>query len=82
LFKFIALPENGKRLMAKISDTGNAFDEDEIYRDFELLYKKYVRRNRNELGVFFIKETEELTNQLCDDFEIWVNSDFKSENNS
>ena len=71
LFQFIALPENGKRLMAKINDTGNAFDEDDIYRDFELLYKKYVRRNRKYLGDFFVKETKELTNQLCDDFEEW-----------
>jgi len=81
LFNFIALPENGKRLIAKITDTGNAFDEDEIYKDFELLYKKFVRRNKRELGDFFIKETKELTNQLCDDFEEWVDSNLKSENN-
>ena len=71
LFQFIALPENGRRLMAKINDTGNAFDEDDIYRDFELLYRKYVRRNKKYLGDFFVKETKELTNQLCDDFEEW-----------
>jgi len=72
LFEFIALPENGVRLIAKIKDKGNAFSEDEIYRDFDLIYKKYVRRNRSELGDFFIKETTDLTSKLCDDFEEWL----------
>jgi len=71
LFEFIALPENGKRLIAKITDTENAFDEDEIYGDFRLLFRKFIRRNKKNLGEFFIKETEELTNQLCNDFERW-----------
>ena len=69
LFEFIMLPENGRRLIAKIKDRWNAFSEEEIYRDFELIYKKYVRRNRSELGEFFVKETQWLTNKLCDDFE-------------
>ena len=72
LFEFIKLPENGKRLIAKINDNGNAFSEDEIYNDFEKLYKKFVRRNKKELGEFFIKETKDLTNKLCDDFEEWI----------
>lgn len=72
LFVFIALPENGRRLIAKMKDKGNAFSEDEIYTDFDLLYKKYVRRNKTELGDFFIKETRDLTSKLCDDFEDWV----------
>ena len=74
LFEFIALPENGRRLIAKMRDKGNTFNEDEIYRDFELLYKKYVRRNKMELGEFFIKETKDLANKLCDDFEMWINN--------
>ena len=72
LFLFIKLPENGRRIIAKINDTGNAFSEDEIYKDFELLYKKFIRRNKKELGEFFIKETRELTSKLCDDFEQWI----------
>ena len=72
LFEFIALPENGRRLIAKMKDIGNAFSEDEIYRDFDLLYKKYVRRNKTELGDFFIKETKDLTSKLCDDFEDFI----------
>lgn len=77
LFEFINHPDNGRRLIAKIKDTGNAFSEDEIYIDFELLYKKFVRRNRKELGDFFIKETKDLTNKLCDDFEEWLGSSKK-----
>ncbi len=72
LFDYMALPENGRRLIAKIKDKGNAFSEDEIYRDFDLLYKKYIRRNRSELGDFFIKETKDLTSKLCDDFEEYI----------
>ena len=41
--------------------------------DFEIIYKKYIRRNRKLLGDFFIKETEDIVNQLCDDFEKTVN---------
>jgi type I restriction enzyme R subunit len=32
-------------------------------------YKKLIIRNRKTLGQFFIKETEDIVNQLCDDFE-------------
>jgi type I restriction enzyme R subunit len=72
LFEFISLPENGRRLIAKMKDKGSAFSEDEIYRDFDLLYKKYVRRNKSDLGEFFVKETKDLTSKLCDDFEEWI----------
>ena len=52
-----------------MKSTKTVFDEDEIYKDFEIIYKKYIRRNRKTLGQFFIKETEDIVNQLCDDFE-------------
>ncbi|MBW7954283.1 DEAD/DEAH box helicase family protein [Candidatus Gracilibacteria bacterium] len=73
LFNFILLPENGTRLIAKIKDNGNAFTEDEIYKDFEVLYKKFIRRNRVEVGDFFVRETQDIINQLCDDFERFIN---------
>lgn len=79
LFEFISHPDNGRRLIAKIKDTGNAFDEDEIYHDFDIIYKRFVRRHRKELGEFFIKETKDLTNKLCDDFEIWLGSNKNEE---
>ncbi len=71
LFEFIALPENGRRIIAKMKDKGNAFSEDEIYDDFGRLYRSYVRKHRSILGEFFIKETEDLTSKLSDDFEEW-----------
>lgn len=61
--------KEGARLIAKMKSTKTVFDEDEIYKDFEIIYKKYIRRNRKTLGQFFIKETEDIVNQLCDDFE-------------
>lgn len=68
-FKYVRLPENGTHLIAKMKDGGSVFDEEEIYSDFAKLYRKYIRRNRKLLGQFFIKETEDIVNQLCDDFE-------------
>ncbi|MEN3324822.1 DEAD/DEAH box helicase family protein [Mariniflexile soesokkakense] len=68
-FEYVRLPENGTHLIAKMKDEGSVFDEEEIYSDFAKLYRKYIRRNRNVLGQFFIKETEDIVNQLCDDFE-------------
>lgn len=61
--------KEGTRVIAKMKSTKTAFDEDEIYKDFEIIFKKYIRRNRKILGQFFIKETEDIVNQLCDDFE-------------
>jgi type I restriction enzyme R subunit len=69
LFSFIVLPENGTRLIAKLKSYGNSFSEDEIYSDFNILYKKFVRRNKEYLGDFFINETKDSVNKLCDDFE-------------
>lgn len=69
LFEFIKTDDKGKRLIAKILDDGSAFSSDEIYDDFYKIFRKYINRNRKELGEFFIKETKDITNQLCDDFE-------------
>ncbi|MDB0602194.1 DEAD/DEAH box helicase family protein [Tenacibaculum maritimum] len=68
-FDYVNLPENGKHLIAKMKDEGSVFDEEEIYSDFAKIYRKYIRRNRKTLGQFFVKETEDIVNQLCDDFE-------------
>ncbi len=72
LFSFIALPENGNRLIAKMKTAGNSFSEDEIYNDFHTLYKKFVRRNGENLGAMFITETKDRVHQLCDDFEKYI----------
>jgi len=67
-FTFIKADELGKRLIAKIKDDGSAFSQDEIYTDFNKLYRKYTIMNK-ELGEFFKRETKDILNQLCDDFE-------------
>lgn len=69
LFNFIIEHRNGIRLIAKIKDVGNAFSSEEIYQDFEIMYKAFIRRNREEIGEFFIAETKDIIQQLCDNFE-------------
>jgi type I restriction enzyme R subunit len=67
-FDFIKTDDNGQRLIAKIKDEGSAFSQDEIYLDFTKLYRKYTIKNKF-LGDFFVRETKDILNQLCDDFE-------------
>ncbi|WP_291097369.1 MULTISPECIES: DEAD/DEAH box helicase family protein [unclassified Flavobacterium] len=67
-FDFIKADEMGKRLIAKIKDDGSAFSQDEIYTDFNKLYRKYTIMNKD-LGEFFKRETKDILNQMCDDFE-------------
>lgn len=68
LFEFIKQDETGQRLIAKINDDGSAFSQDEIYSDFTKLYRKFTIKNKD-LGDFFIRETKDNMNQICDDFE-------------
>jgi len=68
LFSYIRADDGGIRVIAKILDSGTAFDNEEIYIDFTKLYNKFVRRN-SDLGDFFIRETKDIITQLCDDFE-------------
>jgi len=67
-FNYLKNDDMGKRVIAKIKSDGSAFDADEIYNDFARIYRKFIRRNKN-LGEFFIRETQDSLNQLCDDFE-------------
>ena len=68
-FEYIRTDDIGKRVIAKMKDGGSAFDQEEIYDDFSKIYRKFVRRNKATLDVFFTRETEDNLNQLCDDFE-------------
>lgn len=72
-FDFIKTDDNGQRLIAKIKDDGSAFSQEEIYSDFAKLYRKYTIKNKD-LGDFFVRETKDILNQLCDDFERSLNS--------
>ncbi|MBK8243265.1 MAG: hypothetical protein IPK88_07560 [Saprospiraceae bacterium] len=67
-FEFIKTDDLGKRLIAKITDDGTAFSQNEIYRDFSTICRKYIIINKD-LGEFFKRETNDSLTQLCDDFE-------------
>jgi type I restriction enzyme R subunit len=67
-FNYIPTIDDGKRLIAKITDNGNAFSQDDIYSDFSKIYRRYTIINKD-LGEFFKRETKDSLNQLCDDFE-------------
>ena len=60
------------RLVAKMRNRSGAFGEEEIFTDFTKLYKRYVRRNKNELSEFFIRESGDSLRQLYDNFESQV----------
>jgi type I restriction enzyme R subunit len=67
-FEYVRSDDSGKRLIAKMQDQGLAFDSEGIYDDFAKIFRKFIRRNQN-IGDFFIKEMQDIINQLCDDFE-------------
>lgn len=67
-FDFIKADDNGKRLIAKIKDSGAAFSQEEIYADFSRIYRKFTIKHKD-VGDFFVRETKDILNQLCDDFE-------------
>lgn len=58
----------GKRLISKMTSESIAFSREERYKDFEKIYGKYLVINKD-VGDFFKKETKDILNQLCDDFE-------------
>jgi len=67
-FEYVNDDDSGIRVIAKMKDEGLAFDSEQIYDDFAKLYRKFIRRHKD-LSEFFIKETQDIVNQLCDDFE-------------
>ena len=64
---------NGRKLQRKMNSLSSTITEDEVYSDFEKIYNEFVRKNRNSLGEFFIRQSKELINQLCDDFKKYKN---------
>jgi type I restriction enzyme R subunit len=71
LFAYVRGSTDGQRLMVKIK---SHVSEDEIYVDFSKLYRRYKALNRQAVGDYFFKETEDLVEKLCDDFEVTVRS--------
>ncbi|MCK9180628.1 MAG: DEAD/DEAH box helicase family protein, partial [Bacteroides sp.] len=78
-FEYIKSDSMGKRLVAKIIDNGLAFTQEEIYTDFERLYRKYIIINKD-LGDFFKKETKDILHQICDDFERTLQKNYPQTN--
>jgi type I restriction enzyme R subunit len=66
LYEYVRNSTEGKRLIIKIK---SHVSEDEIYDDFAKIYRRYRALNRQKVGDYFFKETEDLVNKLCDDFE-------------
>lgn len=66
LFDYARKEEDGKRLIIKIK---SHVSEDEIYSEFAKLYRRFKALNRKKIGDYFFKETEDLVDKLCADFE-------------
>ena len=65
-FRYVRESKMGERLIVKIK---SHVSEDEIYDDFAKIYRQYRALHRKNVGEFFFKETEDLVEKLCDDFE-------------
>jgi len=68
-FSYVRNANEGERLIVKIK---SHVSETEIYDDFGKIYRRYKALNRKTVGDYFFKETEDLVDKLCDDFEVTV----------
>jgi type I restriction enzyme, R subunit len=71
-FQYVGTTDEGKRLIVKIK---SHVSENEIYDDFAKIYRRYKALFRQTVGDYFFKETEDLVEKLCDDFEVTVHQD-------
>lgn len=65
-FQYVRESKPGVRLVVKIKSHAS---EEEIHSDFAKIYRQYRAVNRKKIGNYFFKETEDLIEKLCDDFE-------------
>lgn len=68
-FCYVRNTNEGERLIVKIR---SHVSEAEIYDDFAKIYRRYKALNRQIIGDYFFKETEDLVDKLSDDFEVTV----------
>ncbi|WP_432807066.1 type I restriction enzyme subunit R domain-containing protein [Providencia huaxiensis] len=68
-FNYVNSSTEGERLIVKIK---SHVSENEIYDDFSKIYRKYRALYRSKVGDYFFKETEDLVDKLCDDFELML----------
>jgi type I restriction enzyme R subunit len=73
LFEYVKGSTEGERLVVKIK---SHVSEDEIYDDFAKIYRRYRALYRSKVGDYFFKETEDLVDKLCDDFEATIKENF------
>ena len=74
-FDYVQNSDEGKRLIIKIK---SHVSDAEIYDDFAKIYRRYKAFNRKSVGDYFFKETKDLVDKLCDDFEeLIMNRDSK-----
>ncbi len=65
-FRYIRDSKECERFIVKIK---SHVSEEEIYNDFAIIYRRYKALHRQTIGDYFFKETEDLVEKLCDDFE-------------
>ena len=68
-FNYVRNANEGQRLIVKMK---SHVSESEIYDDFSKIYRRYRALKRQTVGDYFFKETEDLVDKLCDDFEVTV----------
>ncbi|PHS57272.1 MAG: restriction endonuclease subunit R [Sulfurimonas sp.] len=66
-FEYVKEHKDFNDLKAKMNAIG--FDETEIYRVFNIIYKSFLRRKKGAEWDFFKKNTQDIVEKLCDDFE-------------
>ncbi len=65
-FDYVKSSNAGRRVIVKINSHA---PEDEIYDGFAKIYRTYKAIYKKRVGEFFFKETSDLVEKLCDDFE-------------
>lgn len=71
-FQYVRESSEGERLIIKMK---SHISENEIYDDFSKIYRRYRALYRSKVGDYFFKETEDLVDKLCDDFEVLLKDD-------
>jgi len=66
LFEYVKKHPKYPTLKAKIANT--SISRDEVCQDFRHLYKLFVVIKRKDAGEFFIRESKDLVDKLCDEF--------------
>jgi type I restriction enzyme R subunit len=72
LFEYVQKHKKFPTLKAKIANT--SISRDEVCRDFGSLYNLFVITKKKDAGEFFIKESKDLIDKLCDEFVKEVSS--------